>query len=238
MTTNASTKKKNKKRTFGAQVRRLLRARILSGLLIIVPLGITLFVINFLYEFTAGRLTPLIRRLSGPLPAYVVPLVSILVLVLFFYFLGLITSVVVGRKLVNIMEAVIQRIPFVKSIYGASKQIVLSLSLQDEQSGFESVVFIDFPYQGMKSLAFVTGRVEVDGEGEHLKVFVPTTPNPTSGYFELVPPENALPADISVEDAVALVMSGGIVTPDNLTYKPSRPEEAEPAGSLSRPGGD
>jgi uncharacterized membrane protein len=167
----------------------------------------------------------------GTLPEYVVPLVSLALLFLFFYFLGLITSVLVGRKLVNLLESVIQRIPLVKTVYGASKQIVLSLSAQDTGGNFESVVFVDFPHPGMKSLAFVTGRVEIEGEGEHLKLFVPTTPNPTSGYFELVRPERTLRVEVSVEDAVALVISGGIVNPPNLVLESS--EEADESASAA-----
>jgi uncharacterized membrane protein len=107
----------------------------------------------------------------------------------------------------------------------------LSLSAQDTGGNFESVVFVDFPHPGMKSLAFVTGRVEIEGEGEHLKLFVPTTPNPTSGYFELVRPERTLRVEVSVEDAVALVISGGIVNPPNLVLESS--EEADESASAA-----
>jgi uncharacterized membrane protein len=223
-------RKKRKKLSWREQVRHIIRARLLSGLLVIVPLGITVYVISFMYVFTAGRLTPVVRRMFGTLPEYVVPLVSLALLFLFFYFLGLITSVLVGRKLVNLLESVIQRIPLVKTVYGSSKQIVLSLSAQDAEGNFESVVFVDFPHPGMKSLAFVTGRVEIEGEGEHLKLFVPTTPNPTSGYFELVRPERALRVEVSVEDAVALVISGGIVNPPSLALESSEGADESASG--------
>jgi uncharacterized membrane protein len=216
-------KKQARKKRLSVRFRATLRRRLLSGLLVVVPLGVTLYVLHFLYAFTAGRLTPIIRDLSGPLPDYAVPLASVAVLVVAVYLIGLVANVVVGRKVIALFEAILARIPLVKTIYGASKQIVQTLSFQNGDENFKAVVFVDFPRPGMKALGFVTGTIDIEGEGEHYKVFVPTTPNPTSGYFEIVPKDRASEADISVEEAVKFVMSGGLLAPESLMVSPDTP---------------
>jgi uncharacterized membrane protein len=216
-----SVKKRRKKQSVTTRIRTILRRRMLAGVLVIVPLGITAFVLHFLYGFTAGRLTPVVKRLFDPMPEYAVPVASMTILFLAVYLVGLIASVVVGRRIIGLFEGLLVRIPLVRTVYGASKQMVQTLSFQGEGKHFKSVVFIDFPRAGMKSLAFVTGRVLLEDADtgtttEYLKVFVPTTPNPTSGYFELVPPDAVTESGITVEEAATFVMSGGFVAPASL----------------------
>ncbi len=214
-------KKRRKKKSIAARVQVILRRRMLSGILILMPLSVTVFVLNFLYGFTAGRLTPVVKRMFDPMPEYAVPAASILVLFLSVYLVGLVASVVVGRRLIGVFEALLVRIPLVRTVYGASKQMVQTLSFQGEGEHFKSAVIIDFPHAGMKSLAFVTGKIFLEDVDtgmatEYFKVFVPTTPNPTSGYLEMVQPSDITESNISVEDAVKFVMSGGLVAPESL----------------------
>jgi uncharacterized membrane protein len=213
--------KRRKKKPIKDRLRIIIRRRLISGLLVVIPLGLTAFILRFLYNLTAGRLTPLTRKIFDPLPEYVVPVVSLLVMGVVLYGVGLIASVVVGRKLIGLVEAVLDRIPLVKTVYGASKQVVQTLSFNDGSANFDSVVMIDFPHPGMKALAFVTGRVTLidadsGAELEHYRVFVPTTPNPTSGYLEFVPINAVENPAISVEEAVKMIMSGGLITPETF----------------------
>lgn len=202
-------------------LRTLVRRRLLSGLLVIVPLGLTVFILRFIYDLTVGRLDPVIKTIFDPLPGFVVPVVSLSLLLAATYFIGLAASVVIGRKIIALAEAVLDKIPLVKMIYGASKQVMRSLSLDEDGSRFNSVVLVDFPMPGMKSFAFVTGTVKfhdsVSGTvREHYLTFIPTTPNPTSGYLEFVPVEEADDPGISTEDALKAVMSAGLVMPQQL----------------------
>lgn len=213
--------RRRKKRTLGQQVSHILRDRMLSGLLVVVPVGITIIVVRFLYDFTAGRLTPILKRFFGYIPDYLVPVLAVFILIAGFYLLGLLTSAVLGRRLIALAEAIITRIPLVKNVYGGSKQVVDTLFQADSAQNFESVVIVDFPRPGMKALAFVTGTVEVSGEGKHYKLFVPTTPNPTSGYFEIAAPANVVRLDISVEDAVKFIVSGGLLAPAGFSLAKS-----------------
>ena len=207
--------KQRRKRT----LKSILRRRMVSGLLVIIPVGLTIFILRFLYQLTAGQLTPLMRPLFRTLPDYVVPAASIILLLILTYGIGLVARVFIGRKLIGLLETVLENIPMVKTVYGASKQVVQTLSLQDDASQFKSIVIIDFPRPGMKAFAFVTGKIyfrdaETGALRQHYRVFVPTTPNPTSGYLEFVPADEVEPCGISTEDAVKSIISAGLVMPE------------------------
>ncbi len=234
----STARKHRKKKSLKIRFRSIIRRRLVSGLLVVIPLGLTAFILRFLYDLTAGRLTPAIRRLFGPLPDYVFPVVSILVLLGVLYAIGLIAGAVLGRKLIGLAEAILQRIPLVKTVYGASKQVVQTLSFKDAGSNFESVVVVDFPRPGMKAIAFVTGRMLIEAAHdasvrEHYRIFVPTTPNPTSGYFEIVSTDAVENPGMSVEEAVKMVMSGGLLTPDTIDFRSAAPPVAA-AGEAGR----
>ncbi|NLN92897.1 MAG: DUF502 domain-containing protein [Candidatus Hydrogenedens sp.] len=196
----------------------ILQHRLLSGLLVVVPLSLTVFILRFLYLLTAGRLEPVTRGLFKKVPEYGIAFVSILILLSVTYGVGLIANIIVGRKIIALGEKLLAKIPLVNTVYSASKQVVQSLSFQDDSGSFQSVVIVDFPKPGTKSFAFVTSTMIIrDGvsgeEKKHYRVFIPTTPNPTSGYMEFIPVEQAEDAGISVEDAVTTVMSAGLVSP-------------------------
>lgn len=211
-------KRKNKKPiTF----RKIMRRRLLSGLLVLVPLGLTMFVVQFLYDLTVGRVEPFVRVLFNPLPAFVTPIALVLLLVTLTYALGLLANIVLGRKLIGLFDYALENTPLIKVVYGASKQIVQVLSAEEDNRGFKSVLVVDFPMAGMKTFAFVSGKILLEDlhEGkmkEHYRVFIPTTPNPTSGYLQFVPVDEAEEAGISVEDAIRTIMSAGLVIPDTV----------------------
>ncbi len=221
-----------------AKLRALLRRPLISGLLIVVPLGITVFVLKFLYDFTAGRLSPLIRRVLNPMPEfydstaqsisplarkvidlvpdYAAPAMSVFLLFALVYLAGMIASAVVGRRLIGLGEAIIERIPLVKSVYGASKQVVESLSFEKQGSEPKTAAVIEFPCSGMKCIGFVTGKMRLQDGRVFYRVFVPTTPNITVGLFQLVAPEDVYKCDLPVDEAVKIVVSGGILGPNRL----------------------
>ncbi len=196
-------------------MRKRIRAHLISGMAVIVPLGITAYVIQLCYRFTAGRLSPTVTRVTEEWPSYLSAGFSVLLLFIVLYGMGLVATVFIGRHVIALAESIIRRIPLVKSVYGASKQIVETLLFQDGGTNFKSVALVEFPRPGMYTLAFVTGMITVDGL-KCYKVFVPTTPNPTSGYFEIMDPAHVQPSGLSVEEAVKIVMSGGLLAPNAL----------------------
>ena len=198
------------------RMRVYLRRHVVRGLIVVVPLGVTVYAINFCYGLTAGFLAPFIRKSTGTLPETAIMVASVVLFFGLLYLLGVVATVAAGRRVISVFEYVLRKIPLVKAVYGASKQVVDLLGPRDADSNYESAVLVDFPFPGVKSLAFVTGRVVMQGGKEFSRVFVPTTPNPTSGYLELYPPEMIYPCGLSVEEAVKAAMSAGILMPATL----------------------
>jgi len=187
----------------------------ISGLLVLVPLVITWFIVQFLYNISVGALVPILDAFAVRLPDYVKPVIAFAVVIGVIYVAGLLAGNYAGRKVIALGEALLQRIPIVKTVYSASKQVVDTFTLKDKE-GFKRVALIEYPRPGIYALGFVTGDiVGLDGLAWY-KVFVPTTPNPTSGFLEIVPSNQAILLDMSVEDAVKVIMSGGILSPESL----------------------
>jgi uncharacterized membrane protein len=207
---------KKEKASLVTRLRVFLRRPLISGLLIVVPLGITVFVLKFLYDFTAGRLAPLIRTVLDPMPHYAAPAVACALLFSIVYFVGMIASAVVGRRLIALAEAFIQRLPLVKSVYGASKQVVESFSFQNQRPESRAVALVEFPCPGMKSIGFVTGTLRMPDGRLFCRVFIPTTPNITVGLFLLVPIDEVYRCETPIDEAVKMVVSGGILGADRL----------------------
>jgi uncharacterized membrane protein len=150
--------------------------------------------------------------------AYVNFYVYVLAIVLLFallYFIGVLGQHIIGRRLVGAWEGLWLKIPLVRTIYGATKQVVEALSLP-EGTAFKSVVVVDFPYPGLKAIGFLTGYVLDDAGRRFAKVLIPTTPNPTTGFLELVPAEAVVITDLAIEEGFKMIMSCGIVCPENL----------------------
>ena len=207
------------KETFTHKFKRTLKARLVSGILIMIPLVITILIIQLLYDWTAGKITPFIAQFFGEsLKEPYISMISVALIVIIIYFAGMLATVMLGRKLISGFEAVILKIPLIKNIYGASKQVVDAISVSD-RAAFKSVVLVQFPHPGMLAVGFLTGTI-LDSEGEQFyKIFIPTTPNPTTGFFEIVKPANVILTEMLIEDAFKIVMSGGIISAEKLPFK-------------------
>jgi uncharacterized membrane protein len=144
-----------------------------------------------------------------------VSVVSILILLFLLYLVGTVGQLFIGRQLIAIGERVLLRIPLVRTIYSATKQVMQAVSLPD-RAAFKSVVLLEFPRPGFMALGFLTGHVQ-DAQGRrYCKVFIPTAPNPTTGFFEMVPAEEVKETTMTIEEGFKMIISGGIVSPDNL----------------------
>lgn len=193
--------------------------RIVSGVLVLVPLAITLFVLRLLFEFLTAFARPLLRPLLAGLPDFVLTLVALTATLLTLYLVGSITAHLVGRRLVALGEAVILRMPIVKTVYGASKQVVDTFSTS-ARAAYKAVAIVEFPCSGSLAIGFVTGSLQ-GPEGRPLfTVFVPTAPNPTSGFLIMLPRESIRFSDITVEDGIKMIVSGGLVSPAGFSERP------------------
>ena len=209
------------RRRLHTRIRNNIRGRLISGMLVLVPIGVTLLVMKWLFSWMAGLLQePLTRllkhyKLEPQHWEYYAWAVSILALLVMLYFVGVLARMMVGRRIIRAGERALMRIPLVKTIYGASKQVVHSVSLPD-RTAFKAVITLEFPARGMRTIAFVTGIIKgIDGK-DYYKVFIPTTPNITTGFFELVLPEKVEVTSLTVEEALKTIISAGILAPPQL----------------------
>lgn len=201
-----------------------LQRYLLTGILTVVPLWITFIVFRFIASLLAQFGSPLIGAMFGGLgtlfprlrglleEAWLINAIGFVATLLILYLIGLVASRVIGQRLFAAFDAFMERIPLVHSIYGGTKKLMALL--QNKPNGTQRVVLIEFPSPGLRSIGFVT-RVFEDASGRQLAaVYVPTTPNPTGGYLEIVPTEQLIATDWSVDQAMAFVLSVGAVAPD------------------------
>ncbi|ELR96626.1 DUF502 domain-containing protein [Gloeocapsa sp. PCC 73106] len=207
-----------------------LKNDLIAGLLVVIPLATTIWltytiatwVINFLTRIPKQinpfeTLNPILTNLLNFFVGLAVPLLFILII-------GLMARNIVGRWLLGTGEQVLQSIPLAGSIYKTLKQILETL-LQESKTRFSRVVMLEYPRKGVWSLAFVTGvvspRIQSHLNQTLLSVFIPTTPNPTTGWYAIIPEADVLTVNIPIEDAFKIVISGGLVSPDYPNSLPS-----------------
>ena len=202
---------------------RRLRNVFITGLLITLPIALTWFILQFLlknFDALSPVFTRMLIQLGAPIPeGFRIPFLGLMVTLLIVLAVGWLTTNFFGKKLFELGELMIEKIPFVRRIYKGSKQVVSSIAEADT-STFRKVVLIEFPRRGLLAIGFVTG--ESRGEVQQitrenmLNVFVPTMPNPTSGFLIFSPPEELTEVSMTIEEGIKYVVSGGLVTPPVL----------------------
>ena len=190
----------------------------MAGLLVWVPLGVTLLIVTFLVDLMDQTLRLLPEGLQPEnLLGFRIPGLGAVLTALIVFVTGMIVTNLFGMQLFNIGERILQRIPLVRSIYASVKQVTESMFSSGKS--FRKVVLVEYPRKGMWSLAFQTGTgaEEVrDKTGRDVtNVFIPTTPNPTSGFFLMVPREDVIELDMSVDQGLKLLLSVGVVVPEH-----------------------
>lgn len=199
----------------------------LTGLLILAPVALTVFILVKLFQVMDGIFAPLVDQAIGYfIPDFHLPGLGLLMTLLVVLLLGWLSTNVMGRKILQIGEGLIRRIPVAKSVYSATKGVLETIS-HEKAEAFKRVVLIEYPKANIYALAFVTGGARWgmvrESMDDLLLVFVPTTPNPTSGFLLLVPRQEAVELPITVEEGIRMVISGGILVPDpgRLGRKPA-----------------
>lgn len=186
---------------------------IIRGLLAIIPLGLTYLVIRFLYVTIDQRVMGAVHRIIG----FSIPGLGILAILIILYLLGHAASNVMGKQVLNWIETITDRIPIIKTTYKIGKQLQTTLSLPEQQI-FERPVLVEYLKPGMWTIGFVTGTLTNRENPEEilLKVFVPTSPNPTTGLIIVVREAQTKNPRWSIEDAMKAVISGGILGPAEI----------------------
>jgi uncharacterized membrane protein len=211
-----------------------LRAYFIAGVLITAPIVLTGWLAWQIVAFFDAQVHGVIPPAYNPetyLP-FTLPGIGLILVIGALTLIGALTANLVGRLLLGISERVVRGMPVVSGIYGAFKQLFETI-LAQKSSSFREVVAVEFPRAGMWAIGFVSGRTEGDiqelADDEMLNVFVPTAPNPTSGYLVFVPRRDARTLDMTVEEGMKLVISGGVVTPERREPKPALPASGKAA---------
>ena len=199
---------------------------LITGLVAFIPVWITWVVFKFVFTMLAGVGAPLVTGiislvgLGAPAAAralhrdWIVSILAFVITLLALYLLGWLSTRVVGRRILGGVDHFLQRLPLVHTIYGGVKKLMTLM--RNKPGGTQRVVLIDFPSPSLKAIGFVT-RTFIDASGREIAaVYVPTTPNPTGGYLELVPTDRLIATDWSMDQAMAFIVSGGAVGPEQL----------------------
>jgi len=201
-----------------------LKGYFLTGLLIVVPLYITFYVLRLIVNAMDKVLLylPEQYRPDAFLPFHI-PGIGLAITIVVIFIIGLLAQNFFGRKLVAIGEYFMAKIPVLRAVYKGSKQFVDTFFVQDSDEGFSTVIMLEYPRKGIYGLGFVTGKAKGELQSRTgvttINVFIPTTPNPTSGFYLIVPEQDVIVLDMTVEDAFKVIMTGGMVVPDEVKKK-------------------
>jgi uncharacterized membrane protein len=221
------------------RIREVLRRYFVAGILLFAPLAITIWAIAWIIQRLDNLLLPHVLHLvlPGLEEAPRIPLVGAVFTLLVILLFGIFARHLFGMELVRISERVLRRVPVARSIYAGVKQLLEAIFFSSTHTSFRRVVLVQYPRQGVYAIAFTTGPargpIQDATAQDMVNCFVPTTPNPTSGFYLLVPDKEVIEVDLSVEEAFKLVMSAGLVAPEGR----SDPSQAANA-ALEVPAGE
>ena len=202
----------NTKKTSRKGVGKRLRAQFITGIVIVVPIGAAILILRWLFLAIDNILQPVAQSLLG----YTIPGLGLGITIVIVYLAGVVATNVIGRRLIRYGESLLARVPLFRYLYTGIRQILQSFATPRE-GGFLQVVLVEFPKQGMRAIGFVTSESQVESGEKLLNVFIPTSPNPTSGYLEIVRESDVIRTNISVDNALKMVLSGGKVSLQEVT---------------------
>jgi uncharacterized membrane protein len=200
------------KRKFPSRVGKKLRIQFGAGILVIVPIIITILILVWLFGYIDNIAQPVAKSLLGR----TIPGLGFALTVVLIYLTGVVATSVIGKRLIGYIESLLARLPLFRYLYTSIKQIMVSFTTSDETK-FLQVVLVEFPKKGMRVLGFVTSESPVESGEKLLTVFIPTSPNPTSGYLEIVRENDIIRTNISIDDALKMVLSAGKVSLKEVT---------------------
>ena len=184
------------------------RSKLFAGVATLLPLYLTFFVIKFLFVTLEEMSDPILKRFNLDIPG-----LGIILTVLLIYILGFLVTNFLGRKIFNLGERIVKKVPIVNMIYTTLKQITDTFA-KGSTDTFEGAVYIQYPRQGLWTMAFISGESKTKDGVPYYHLFVPTTPNPTSGFFLMIPQADTVATGMSVEDGLKTIISGGLLAPD------------------------
>ncbi len=203
--------------SIAANIKIVIKKYFLAGLLVTVPLIVTYYVLKSLFGALDGLLNPVVHKLLG----YNIPGLGAIVTILLVLLAGVVATNYLGARLIGAGDRLLRHTPLVRVIYFATKQLVQSVTTPRD-AAFSEVVLVEYPRKGVYAVGFLAGRCRVEAAGEiegRRLVFIPNSPTPFTGYVVLVRDEEVFPVDMSLEAAIKVLVSGGIVTPELVRMK-------------------
>ncbi len=205
------------------RILRGIKKKMLSGFMLILPLGITIFFLNILYSFALDKITPVLKKTFPANSTFeikvTISVALLIVLLLILYILGGITGHFIGRMFWRAFENILMKVPLFNSIYKIVREIVTVFSAQ-QRASFREVVFVKSPASGLNVIGFVTGTMTMPDGQVNYKIFMPTSPNPTSGFILFVSEQEMIRTDITVDEGISIIISGGILGPVSALKTP------------------
>lgn len=210
------------------------RGYLLTGIIVTAPVAITLYLAYIIVTFIDNSVKSILPKnaltADNAQILLSIPGLGVFIVLVFLILVGFFTANFLGRLVIRMSEYVLHRTPIIKTVYGATKQIMETVMASQSQA-FREAVLMEYPRKGVWSIGFITGSTEGEvqriTEEDTVNVFVPTTPNPTSGYLLFVPKKDTYKLHMSIEEAIKLVVSAGIVVPKDSGAMPVTLEEAE-----------
>lgn len=204
-----------------------LKAKFITGILVITPAFLSIFIIVFIFNKIDNLISPLIVKLfqryffNIKLPHFAITFLSLLFLFVLILFVGVVAENFVGKRILKFVDRLLSSTPLIKGIYVALKQLLDAFRLTNSKK-FNKVVFVEYPKEGMWVIGFTTAPLcdelsEYFTESKMVNIFIPTTPNPTSGYLVVVNSKNVVETSLSIEEAVKYVVSGGVIQPEKCS---------------------
>ncbi len=198
---------------------RYIRNQLISGLFVLVPVWVTYVVVVASFNAMASVLRPMVSLISIELPGWVEFIISLIAFILLVLVVGIVAGRVVGQRFLSWGESFILKIPIIKAIYSAAKQVVDAVSVPNRKT-FKSVVLIEYPRPGVKVIGFLSGMTTDEEGRKWCRIFIPMSPLPTSGFLHLVAANEVRMTDLMVEEAFKMLISGGVIAPDQLLTRP------------------
>jgi uncharacterized membrane protein len=202
----------HKKRISRKQIGRRLRIQFGAGILVVVPIIIAILILVWLFNYIDNIAQPVAESLLGR----TIPGLGLGIIVLLIYLTGVVATSLIGNRLIRYGESLLARVPLFRYLYTGIKQILQSFA-SPREGGFLQVVLVEFPKKGMRAIGFVTSESRVASGEKLFSVFIPTSPNPTSGYLEIVGENDIIQTNISIDDALKMVLSAGKVSLQEVT---------------------
>ena len=217
--------------SFGMKIAGHVRATLIAGVLILVPIAITYLLVMWVFNNIDGLLQPIIEEITDRH----IPGLGFLVLLIIVYFLGLIWTKRLGRRTIRALQLFLLKVPLIGAIYGPARKLIESFT-GESTAGFKRVVVVEYPKQGTWMIGFLTGISNVVPGTTMGVIYLPTAPTPNSGWVAMVPIQNIYDTTMTVREAMSMVLSGGISSPVQIDLKPMDPLEVAEFATIGPPG--